>query len=85
MRNNACFDKKLIKNPIEILILACAFMCYWTGRYPEDTQKMIQEGVGLMMKTVIKIMGTSEGAPSVTAILGGGHATSTLGGGTKSA
>jgi hypothetical protein len=32
---------------------------------------------------VIKIMGTSEGAPRVPAILGGGHATSTHGGGTK--
>jgi hypothetical protein len=36
-RNSTCFDKKVLKNPVEILYNACAFMCYWEGMYSEPT------------------------------------------------
>jgi hypothetical protein len=33
-RNKACFEKKLIKNPLEIIFHAsCPLMQYWTGLY----------------------------------------------------
>jgi hypothetical protein len=31
-------DKKIIKNPCEVLLSACAFMRYWAGIYPEEAQ-----------------------------------------------
>lgn len=31
-RNNACLNKRLIKNPLEIICHACALMKYWTGQ-----------------------------------------------------
>jgi hypothetical protein len=34
-RNRACFDKKLIKNPIEIICHAGALMKFWTGLFAE--------------------------------------------------
>jgi hypothetical protein len=37
-RNKTCFEKKRIKNPIEIIYSTCSFMHYWIGLYQEDTQ-----------------------------------------------
>jgi hypothetical protein len=56
-RNELCFGKKLIKNPIDIIFSACIFMRYWVGLYPEDTQQMIREGVDLMTRTALKLIG----------------------------
>jgi hypothetical protein len=30
-RNMACFEKKLIKSPAEIICYACSFLRYWAG------------------------------------------------------
>jgi hypothetical protein len=35
-------------------------MSYWSGLYPEDTQKLIKDGVDLMMKTAIKLLGRKD-------------------------
>jgi hypothetical protein len=57
-RNRSCFEqKKHIRNTGEFLYAACAFMQYWTGLYKEDTKKMINAGVDLMMKTMLKFLG----------------------------
>jgi hypothetical protein len=71
-RNRACFEKKLIKNPIEIIFSACALMHYWAGLYPEETQRLIKKGVDLMMKTTIKLIGSKEQPQGVPALQGGG-------------
>ena len=31
LRNRACFECKLIKNPVEIICYACSFLRYWAG------------------------------------------------------
>jgi hypothetical protein len=51
------WKKKNIKNPIEIIFSACSFMQYWTGLQSLDTQKAIDEGVNLMLKTAFKLLG----------------------------
>jgi hypothetical protein len=56
-RNGICFERTFIKNPCEIICPACAFMRYWAGLYPEETQKMINAGVDSMMKTALKLLG----------------------------
>jgi HJR/Mrr/RecB family endonuclease len=47
--NRACFEKKSIKNPCEIIFSACVFMYYWAGLYPEEAQKVINAKVDVMM------------------------------------
>jgi hypothetical protein len=61
LRNRACFDKIILKNSNEILLYACAFMKYWAGLYPEDTQQLISSGVAVMMKTAMHLLGNSNG------------------------
>jgi hypothetical protein len=56
-RNKTCFEKKHIKNPIEIIYSACSFMHYWTGLYQEDTQQAISEGIELMLRAAVKLLG----------------------------
>jgi hypothetical protein len=51
-RNSICFDKKVLK----ILYTTCAFMRYWASLYPEPTQKVIEEGMELMLQTAIKLL-----------------------------
>jgi hypothetical protein len=41
--NKFCFEKKVIKNPSEIIFSACMFMKYWAGLYTGDEQEMIKE------------------------------------------
>jgi hypothetical protein len=60
-RNRVCFIKKFINNPFEVIFSACAFMWYWAGLYPEETWKLIKEGINLMMKIAIKLVGEKEG------------------------
>nr|TKV99100.1 hypothetical protein SEVIR_8G017000v2 [Setaria viridis] len=38
-RNKACFERKLIKHPAEIITHACALMKSWTGLYKTDFQR----------------------------------------------
>ena len=42
-RNEACFENKLLRNPIDILIYACALMSYWAGLYGSDMQNKIMD------------------------------------------
>jgi hypothetical protein len=56
VRNNVCFEKKCINNPIDILFSSYAFMRYWAGLYPEITKKMIEAGVNMMMKTAFQVI-----------------------------
>jgi hypothetical protein len=55
-RNSICFEKKVLKNHMKILYNACAFMCYWAGLYLEPTQKVIEEGVELMLQMAAKLL-----------------------------
>ena len=47
-RNEACFENKLLRNPTDILIYACALMSYWAGLYGSDMQNKIMDGVKLL-------------------------------------
>jgi hypothetical protein len=35
-------------------------MCYWTGLYPEETQKLINGGIDLVMKIAMRLLGKQE-------------------------
>jgi hypothetical protein len=48
--------KKQTKSPSEPLFFACSFLCYWAGLQPEETQKLINSGVDLMVRTTIKLL-----------------------------
>lgn len=47
--NKACFEKKLLKTPIEILTHACVFMQYWAGLYGADMQGKLLDGVKVLL------------------------------------
>jgi hypothetical protein len=49
-RNNACFNNKIIKNPLEIICHAGALMKFWAGLYAEGDKKALEEGANLMLK-----------------------------------
>ena len=55
-RNRACFDRKLIKNPIEIICHAGALMRFWTGLYAEVDRRMLINGVNTMLKVASNIL-----------------------------
>jgi hypothetical protein len=57
--------KKLLGILVTSFFSACAFMKYWSGLYSVDTQKMIKEGVDLMLKTANKLVGRKGRASNV--------------------
>jgi hypothetical protein len=44
-RNKACFDKKLIKHPTDIMFHACSFMIYWAGLYNSELRGKLMDDV----------------------------------------
>jgi len=62
-RNRACFDKKMVKNPIEILIQACAYMKYWTGLYKTEFQEKLLEGVQMLISCAYRVMQQNRATP----------------------
>jgi hypothetical protein len=60
--------QSVLRIPCENLYNACAFMCYWSGIHPEGTQKVISDGVDLMLQTAIKLLekqGDNNQAPAL--------------------
>ena len=48
-RNMACFDKKMIKNPAEIILHAGAYMNYWAGLYNAEMKGMLEDDVKVIL------------------------------------
>jgi hypothetical protein len=48
----------------EILFYAIALMRYWAGLHPEETQRMIDVGVNLMMKTAMRLVRRRTATPT---------------------
>jgi hypothetical protein len=67
-RNMVCFKKKMLTNPINIIFSACAFIQYWVGLYPEETQQLTKDGVEVLMKTALKLIGKQENRKQVPAL-----------------
>lgn len=49
-RNKTCFDKKVIRNPIEIVCHAGALMKFWAGLYADLDKEALEDGVNTMLK-----------------------------------
>jgi hypothetical protein len=49
----------------------CTFIQYWAGLYPEEAHRLIRDGVDLMMKTAIKLIGNKRTRQGLPAIQGG--------------
>jgi hypothetical protein len=52
----ACFDKNIIRNPMEIIFHVGALMNFWAGLYPELDREALEEGVNMMLKVAIDIL-----------------------------
>jgi hypothetical protein len=55
-RNKACFEKILLKSPLEILCHASALMIFWTGLYGEMDPDQLIEGANLMLKVAKELL-----------------------------
>jgi hypothetical protein len=55
-RNRACFDKKIIRHPAEVIICACAFMSYWTGLGNTTLQQQVDAGVKTMLSITYNLL-----------------------------
>jgi hypothetical protein len=55
-QNKACFQRKIIKNPIEILCHAGALMQRWTSLYAEVDRVMLVNGVNTMLKVAVELL-----------------------------
>jgi hypothetical protein len=47
-------------------------MCYWSGIHPERTQKAISDGVDLMLRKAIKLLGKQGDYNKAPALMDGG-------------
>jgi hypothetical protein len=54
-RNRTCFEKKLIKNPNEVIFFVCLFMQFWAGLFKGDMHEKIKAGADVLMKKALNI------------------------------
>ena len=59
LRNRACFDLKLIKNPVEIICYACSFLKYWAGLQLGADKDDILAGANKLQSVASFIQSTS--------------------------
>lgn len=59
-RNKACFEKKIIKHPAEIVCQACSFMMFWSGLYIPDFQTQLAEGVKVLLSSACRILASQQ-------------------------
>ena len=69
-RNAVCFEKKSLRNPVDILLYACALMTYWAGLYGADMQGRIVEGVKVLIACAHKVL-AQQNRPSPVLLLEG--------------
>jgi len=55
-RNKACFEKVIIKSPIEIIYYVCALIRYWAGLYSEPDRKQLEDGLNTMLQIANKLL-----------------------------
>jgi hypothetical protein len=63
-RNKACFDKKLIKSPVDIICHAGALMKFWTGLFAEMDRATLEEGIDTMVKIAVGLLTSKRSRPS---------------------
>ena len=55
LRNRAYFEKKLIKNPVEIICSACLFLKYWAGLQNELDKADCIRGAEMIQETALAL------------------------------
>lgn len=55
-KNKACFEKKMVKNPPEIIFHSCAVMRYWAGLFDDQERAQLIEGSELMLKVAKEVL-----------------------------
>lgn len=54
LRIHACFEKKLIRSPAEIVCYSCAFMMYWAGLQSENDQTNLLAGSVVLQQEALR-------------------------------
>jgi len=55
-RNKACFEGKLLNDPVSIICYACALMGYWAGLFAESDKEALIAGVTTMLEIATKLL-----------------------------
>lgn len=55
LRNRACFEKKLIKSPTEIVCYAAVFVNYWTGLQKEVDKAALENGANVLQRNAVVV------------------------------
>ncbi|PNT75212.1 hypothetical protein BRADI_1g28723v3 [Brachypodium distachyon] len=55
LRNRACFEKKLIRSPAEIICLACAFMKYWPWLQSNGDEARLRAGAEALQAEALRL------------------------------
>ena len=53
-RNRACFEKRFISSPVELICYMCAFLRYWAGMQTEATRAVVEDGAAKIQQTALR-------------------------------
>jgi hypothetical protein len=52
-RNSSCFEKKTLKNPVDLIFLATSFMKYWAGAHSDTEAAQLQQGAAALINLAL--------------------------------
>ncbi|PNT60803.1 hypothetical protein BRADI_5g05195v3 [Brachypodium distachyon] len=54
-RNNACFENKWIKHPVDLICYTCVFLKYWAGLHKQADKEALLEGAAVLQRVALGI------------------------------
>jgi len=55
-RNDACFNRRIIKSPLDIIYHCGALIRFWAGLYSDEDKAQIAKGVDLLIKAATEFL-----------------------------
>jgi hypothetical protein len=59
-RNSSCFERKILKNPADLIFFATSFMKYWAGAHSDTEAAQLQQGAAALINLALGAGGRSE-------------------------
>jgi hypothetical protein len=63
LRNRACFEKKIVRSPTEIICYTCVFLNYWAGLQKEEDPQLLEAGAAALQHNAVNLHPEQDGIP----------------------
>lgn len=63
-RNNACFERKFLSSPVQLICYMCVFLRYWAGLQSAGNRQLVEEGAARIQEVAMRAHNAASGSPN---------------------